>query len=68
MKRSDFDLLTKNEGSSLSEFDLVITTYGMLLRQPWLTNIKWHLTILDEAQAIKNPSSKQTQQVKKLSA
>ena len=68
IKRNDFDLLIESKGSTLSKFDLVITTYGMLLRQPWLTEIKWHLAILDEAQAIKNPSSKQTQQAKKLLA
>src|SRR5207248_5505039 len=34
--------------------DLVITTYGMLGRQPWLRERDWRLAILDEAQAIKN--------------
>ena len=46
--------------------DLAITSYGMLLRMPVLTAIPWRLAILDEAQAIKNPNTKQTRTVKKL--
>jgi superfamily II DNA or RNA helicase len=52
----------------LAGVDLVITSYGAMLRLPWLTNTRWHLAILDEAQAIKNPDSKQTRAVKKLNA
>lgn len=48
--------------------DLVITTYGMLQRQDWLLEQDWQLAILDEAQAIKNPASRQTRAVKKLRA
>jgi superfamily II DNA or RNA helicase len=48
--------------------DLVITSYGTLLRQPALTTARWRLLVLDEAQAIKNPSAKQTRIVKKLAA
>lgn len=51
---------------TLSGFDVVATTYGMLLRQSWLLEINWGLVILDEAQAIKNPSSQQARAVKKL--
>ncbi len=52
----------------LGKTDLVITTYGSLLRFPWLTDTPWNLAILDEAQAIKNPGAKQTRAVKRLSA
>ncbi len=31
----------------VGERDLVITTYGMLTRQPWLRERDWHLAILD---------------------
>jgi SNF2 family DNA or RNA helicase len=55
-----------NDQPLLSEIDLVITTYSMLNRVPWLTKISWDMVILDEAQAIKNPSSKQTQATKRL--
>ena len=48
------------------EFDLVITTYAMVQRFPWMKKIQWRCIILDEAQVIKNPSTKQTQCVKKL--
>jgi len=48
--------------------DLVLTTYGMLLRQKWLRDLHWRLVILDEAQAIKNPSTRQTKAVKELKA
>ncbi|MBI5367118.1 MAG: DEAD/DEAH box helicase [Planctomycetes bacterium] len=48
--------------------DLVITTYAMLLRQEWLAGLPWGLAVLDEAQAIKNPSARQTRAVKKLRA
>jgi len=49
-------------------YDLVITTYGMLLKYDWLSQIQWDMLVLDEAQAIKNPGAKQTQVVKKVKA
>ena len=52
----------------LQDVDLVITSYGSLLRIPWIPDVSWNLLVLDEAQAIKNPSAKQTQTVKKLKA
>jgi len=52
----------------LRDVDLVITSYGSLLRIPWLAETSWRLVVLDEAQAIKNPDAKQTRTVKKLSA
>jgi len=56
------------DAQRLAEVDLVITSYGALLRYPWLIDTPWQVAILDEAQAIKNPGSKQTSAVKKLSA
>jgi non-specific serine/threonine protein kinase len=52
----------------LANVDLAVTTYAMLARQPWLSEVKWRLLILDEAQAIKNPGTRQTRAVKKLAA
>jgi non-specific serine/threonine protein kinase len=52
----------------LEDVDLVITSYGSLLRVPWITEVSWRLAVLDEAQAIKNPDAKQTRAVKKLKA
>jgi non-specific serine/threonine protein kinase len=48
--------------------DLFITTYGMALRLECLKERKWDLIVLDEAQAIKNPSAGQTKAVKQLKA
>ena len=56
------------DAKRLSEVDLVITSYGTLLRLPLLADMHWRLAVADEAQAIKNPNSKQTKQIKKLKA
>ena len=53
---------------SLNGIDLVITSYGSLLRSVGLEGVDWRLAVIDEAQAIKNPAAKQTRQVKKLKA
>ena len=53
---------------ALADVDVVITSYGSLLRLPWLTETNWRLAVLDEAQAIKNPNTKQTRAAKKLKA
>jgi len=55
-------------GRTLSGKDLVITTYGLLTRLPWLREADWRLVVIDEAQAIKNPASRQTSAVKELRA
>lgn len=47
---------------------LTITTYGMAAKIKALQEIRWDCLILDEAQAIKNPGTKQTREIKKLSA
>jgi superfamily II DNA or RNA helicase len=52
----------------LVDVDLVITSYGTLLRAPALLRIKWRLAVLDEAQAIKNPGARQTRTVKQIDA
>jgi superfamily II DNA or RNA helicase len=62
------DELKSVEPARLEGLDLVITSYGSLLRIPWLATTKWHLAVLDEAQAIKNPGAKQTRAAKKLEA
>jgi non-specific serine/threonine protein kinase len=48
--------------------DLVITSYGALLRVPALLATPWRLAILDEAQAIKTPGAKQTRAAKQIDA
>lgn len=48
--------------------DLVITSYASLLRLPVLAEVEWRLAIFDEAQALKNPSAKQTRAARALKA
>ena len=56
------------DAAQLRGIDLVLTSYGSLLRLPALADVRWQVAVLDEAQAIKNPGAKQTRQVKKLAA
>ncbi len=56
------------DADKLAATDLVITSYGALHRFPWLTATTWRLAILDEAQAIKNPGTRQTKAAKSLRA
>ena len=53
---------------AVASADLVATTYGMLARQETLRRFPWSHAILDEAQAIKNPGTRQTKAVKELIA
>ncbi len=51
------------------EVDLVLTSYAVVRQDaPILQSIAWHNLILDEAQNIKNPGTKQTQSIRKLPA
>lgn len=54
--------------AELEESDtfLTLTTYGMAARLKGLQAKNWDCVILDEAQAIKNPLTKQTREIKKL--
>ncbi len=52
-----------------SQYDVVITTYAMALRdREHLQLIDWRNVVIDEAQNIKNESAKQTQAIKSLKA
>ncbi|MBI4654577.1 MAG: DEAD/DEAH box helicase [Nitrospirae bacterium] len=62
-----------NDGASkekdfIKKYDLVITTYSLARKYDWLKLYKWNYIILDEAQAIKNPGTKQTRAVKSMEA
>ncbi|MBL7044912.1 MAG: DEAD/DEAH box helicase [Pirellulaceae bacterium] len=58
--------MAENPGKIGKDADVVLTTYGMLLRQPWFLDVAWRIVVLDEAQAIKNPAARQTRTVKRL--
>lgn len=64
--KTNLDEMSKAD--KLKGFDVVITTYSMLPRQTWLHDQQWHMVVLDEAQAIKNPAAQQTRMAKKLQA
>ncbi|MCP4160491.1 MAG: DEAD/DEAH box helicase [Deltaproteobacteria bacterium] len=57
--------ISKNE-NELNEYDLVITSYTLIKNNEWIDLYNWNYLILDEAQAIKNPGTKQTRAVKKI--
>jgi len=67
-ERETIDHIAANPEERLAETDLAVTTYSMLMRQDWLANVNWQLVILDEAQAIRNPSTSQSKAAKKLPA
>jgi len=62
-------LQTTKENVEISKNDqthLYITTYGMAVRLEQLQAFNWDLVILDEAQAIKNPGTKQAKTIKSI--
>ncbi len=52
--------------TSMADVDLVVTSYGYVLRLPSVETLDWDVVVLDEAQAIKNPAARQTRAAKKL--
>jgi SNF2 family DNA or RNA helicase len=51
----------------IGEHDLVLTTYGTMLRDaPWLAEMEFDYVVLDEAQAIKNASTASAKAVRLL--
>lgn len=54
--------------AEFAQFDLVVTSYGSLMRSKSLRAHPWRLAIADEAQALKNPSTQTAQSCKELVA
>ncbi|MBT4520044.1 MAG: DEAD/DEAH box helicase, partial [Halieaceae bacterium] len=67
LNKQSMDALV-NDSTSLKNTDIVLTTYGTLMRQNWLQEQEWQMLVLDEAQAIKNPAARQSKAVKDLRA
>lgn len=65
MTRAELDAL---EPRALKDVDVVITTYGYVQRLPWLAEVQWDTVVLDEAQAIRNPGTRQARAVKSMRA
>ncbi len=55
-----------NPARFLHGCQLAMTTYGMVARWDALRQLDWDLVVLDEAQAIKNPGTRQTRAIKEL--
>ena len=66
IERQELERISIDPETALADADAVLTTYGMLQRQEWLKKLKWNLIVLDEAQAIKNPGTRQAKEVKAL--
>ncbi len=62
------DVLRTLDADRLMAFDLVVTSYATLPRLAQLMEARWRLAVIDEAQAIKTPGTKQTRTVKQLKA
>ena len=62
------DELRSMNANRLAATDLVVTSYATLLRLGWIGETHWRLVVLDEAQVVKNPNTKQAKAVKSLSA
>lgn len=48
------------------KYHVLLTTYQVLQRSAGLRSVNWHLAVIDEAQAIKNPGAATTRAVKEL--
>ncbi len=68
MERAEAAARGKTPAKAFRGRDLVVTTYAMATRLDWLALCPWSRLILDEAQAIKNPATKQTRAVKRIPA
>lgn len=65
---SSNDNLKQFNPEQLQNYDVIFTTYSFLHRLPWLSQAKWNVMVLDEAQVIKNATAKQTHAAKALAA
>lgn len=57
-----------DDKASLDQGQVFITTYSMISKYEYISEINWDCLIIDEAQAIKNSSTKQAKLVKNMKA
>lgn len=62
------DKTLKAVAENAGSWDIIISTYAMSRKLPWVSKHTWFYLILDEAQAIKNPGAAQTRAVKEIPA
>jgi superfamily II DNA or RNA helicase len=59
----------KQSFQSISSYDVVLTTYPLIARDhEVLLSRQWHITVLDEAQTIKNPNAATTRSLRGIKA
>jgi non-specific serine/threonine protein kinase len=58
----------KSGSIPLDQIDVVVTTYQMISRLPWLREKSWNCIVVDEAQAIKNGDTAVAKSIKSLTA
>lgn len=66
MAAKDLEALERKPEEYVKNVDAVFTTYSMVGRIGWLQEREWNLCVIDEAQAIKNPTAQQAKVVKKV--
>ncbi len=64
-----FGQTRRKEAGHFGDYDLVITTYGTMLRDiQMLRSFRFHYAVLDESQAIKNPLAKTSRAARRLNS
>lgn len=66
LTKEEMAQLSKAPEALLAGYDLALITYGMLPRVPALAKLAFPAVLADEAQALKNPASKQSRAVRSL--
>jgi non-specific serine/threonine protein kinase len=66
MDKETMSALETSPAKHLAGYDLALITYGMLTRMPQLEALDFPAVVADEAQAIKNPGSRQSRAVRRL--
>ena len=66
--REEMEALLTDPAKALRDCDAFLTTYGQWQRSASLSEHRWDIAVLDEAQAIKNATTSQARAVKRVDA